>query len=249
MFTTFAINFIWVFAAALLGFAISAVFAGIFHLPRSVYLIVYLTLAGPFLYAFARWSNLSFGDLLRNNWIWGLVMAALVGAFTVRNVLSQPASPHSQGLSLVVDIAWLGVVYGALDALLLSVMPVLATFQAFTALGWTQTLAGKLLVGAIALIVSLLVTVAYHLGYPEYRAAGGVRGPSIGNGVISLGYLLTNNPIAAVFSHIAMHIAGVLHGPTTVMQLPPHYEKALIRTVPLQKTKTKRCAMPSPISP
>jgi len=79
------------------------------------------------------------------------------------------------------------------------------------------------LVGAIALIVSLLVTVAYHLGYPEYRAAGGVAGPSIGNGVISLGYLLTNNPIAAVFSHIAMHIAGVLHGPSTVMQLPPHY--------------------------
>ena len=40
---------------------------------------------------------------------------------------------------------------------------------------------------------------------------------------MSLGYILTNNPIAAVFSHIAMHIAGVLQGPATVMQLPPHY--------------------------
>jgi hypothetical protein len=40
---------------------------------------------------------------------------------------------------------------------------------------------------------------------------------------MSLGYLLTNNPITAVFSHIAMHVAGVLHGPATVAQLPPHY--------------------------
>jgi hypothetical protein len=121
------------------------------------------------------------------------------------------------------DIAWLGVVYGALDALFLSVLPVLAAWQAFSAIGWTQTLAGKVLVGAIALIASLLVTVIYHLGYPEYRVQGGVMGPSIGNGVMSLGYILTNNPISAVFSHIAMHIAGVFQGPATVMQLPPHY--------------------------
>jgi hypothetical protein len=166
---------------------------------------------------------LSVGSLIRNNWIWGLVGAVLIGAFTVRNVLSQPASPHSQGLSLVFDIAWLGVVYGALDALFLSVLPVLATWQAFSALGWTSTLPGKILVGAIALIASLLVTVAYHLGYPEYRASNGIMGPSIGNGVMTFGYILTNNPITAVFSHIAMHIAGVLHGSATVIQLPPHY--------------------------
>ena len=79
------------------------------------------------------------------------------------------------------------------------------------------------LFGAIALIASLLVTTAYHLGYPEYRSANGVMGPSIGNGVMSFGYILTNNPISAVFSHIAMHIAGVFQGPASVMQLPPHY--------------------------
>jgi hypothetical protein len=219
----FVLNFGWILAAALLGFAISAVFAGRFHLPRSIYLVAYLVLAAPFLYGFARWSNLSIGSFLRHNWIWGLVAAVLIGAFTIRNILSQPASPHAQGLSLPFDILWLGVVYGTLDALFLSVLPVLATWQAFSALGWTHTLGGKVLVGAVALIASLLVTVAYHFGYPEYRASGGVMGPSIGNGVISIGYILTNNPIASVFSHIAMHIAGVLQGPATVMQLPPHY--------------------------
>ncbi len=219
----FALNVAWIFAAALLGFAIAAVFAGLLRLPRSIYLAVYLVLVVPFLYAFVRWSNLSIGELVRHNWGWGLLAAVVMGAFVVRNVLTQPVSAHAQGLPLALDIAWLGVVYGALDALFLSVLPVLATWQAFSALGWTGTLVGKIGVGAIALLASLLVTVAYHLGYPEYRATGGVMGPSIGNGVMSFGYILTNNPIAAVFSHIAMHVAGVLQGPATVLQLPPHY--------------------------
>jgi hypothetical protein len=219
----FALNFGWVFAAAVLGFAVAAVFAGMFRLPRNIYLIAYLVLVSPFLYAFMRWSNLSIIELLRHNWIWGLVAAVLVGAFTVRNVLSQPASASSEGLSLAFDVIWLGIVYGTLDALFLSVLPVMATWQAFSTFGWTHSLLGKVLVGVIGLIASLLVTVVYHLGYPEYRVAGGVMGPSIGNTVISLGYILANNPIAAVFSHIGMHIAGVLHGPASVMQLPPHY--------------------------
>jgi hypothetical protein len=41
---------------------------------------------------------------------------------------------------------------------------------------------------------------------------------------MTLGYLLTTNPLAAMLSHIAMHIAGVFHGPASVTQLPPHYQ-------------------------
>lgn len=214
---------LWVPAAALLGFAISAVLSGVFHLPRSIYLIPYGVLVSLFFYAFIRWSNQSIINLIRHNWYWGLIGAIIFGAFTVRNILSQPASARAEGLSLGFDLLWIGVVYGLIDALLLSVLPVLATWQGFSALGWTTSLPGKILVGAIAIIASLIVTVAYHLGYPEYRVPGGLFGPILGNGAMTLGYVLTNNPIAAVFSHIAMHIAGVLQGPATVIQLPPHY--------------------------
>jgi hypothetical protein len=216
-------NFGWVFAAAVLGFAVSALFAGALRLPRGIYLVTYLVVVAPFLYAFVRWSHINLIELLCHDWIWGLVAAVVFGAFVVRNVFSQPASASSQGASLVFDVLWLGVVYGTLDALFLSVLPVLATWQALSGFGWTQGLGGKLVVGIIALTASLVVTVSYHLGYPEYRIAGGIAGPTIGNTVMSLGYLLANNPIAAVFSHIAMHVAGVLHGPATVIQLPPHY--------------------------
>ena len=76
--------------------------------------------------------------------------------------------------------------------------------------------------GALAIAASLLVTAAYHLGYPEFRGTK-VLAPIIGNGVLSLTYTLTTNPISAVAGHIAMHIAAVLHGLETTVQLPPHY--------------------------
>jgi hypothetical protein len=122
----------------------------------------------------------------------------------------------------VFDLLWLGLVYGLLDALLLSVLPVYAVWQAFTELGWTGSWSKRLVVGGAALVASLLVTVFYHWGYPEFRG-GQVIAPMLGNGVLSLAYLLTTNPLAAVFSHIAMHVAAVLHGLNTAIQLPPHY--------------------------
>lgn len=214
---------LWIPAAALLGFAVAEVFAGLLHLPRGIYLIPYVASVSLFVYVFFRWSGLSPVELLRHNWIWGVVGGVLVGAFVVRNIYSQPASPRAEGLPLAFDLLWSGVVYGLIDALLLSVLPVLATWQAFSILGWTAHWPGKIAVGVIAFVASLFITVCYHLGYPEYRAQGGVVGPTIGNGIMTLGYLVTNNPLAAILSHIAMHVAGVLHGPASVVQLPPHY--------------------------
>ncbi len=216
-------HLLWVAAAAVLGFAIAEIFAGLLHLPRSIYLIPYVGLVALFTYAFVRWSHISVLDVLGHNWVWGVVGAVLVGAFTVLNILSQPSSARSEGLTLVFELLWVGVVYGLVDALLLSVLPVLATWQAFSSLGWTPHWWGRIAASLAAIILSLVVTEAYHLGYPECRVAGGLVGPTIGNAAMTLGYVLSGNPAAAMFSHMAMHIAGVLQGPASVLQLPPHY--------------------------
>jgi len=216
------IYLLWIAGGGVLGFAIAAVFAGLLRLPRALFLIPYVVLVSAFLYSYARWSEVDIQDLIVRHWPWGVVGAAIFGAFVVRNVLSQPAFPRPQGLELAFDLVWFGVVYGTLDALLLSIMPVLATWQAFSGLGWTGTWPGRLAVGAVAIAASLLVTAAYHLGYPEFHGPT-VGAPVLGNGVMSLGYLLTTNPIAAIFSHIAMHVSAVLHGLETTAQLPPHY--------------------------
>jgi hypothetical protein len=215
-------HLLWIVGAALLGFFIPAVGAGVLRLARPVLLIPYLAVVGPYLYAYVRWSGMNPAQQLHQHWGWGLLGAAVFGAFMVNNVLSQPSSARSQDWRLAVDLVWLGGVYGVLDALLLSVMPVLAAWQALSRLGWTSTWGGRIGAGAVALVASVVVTVAYHLGYPEYRGPT-IAGPITGNAMGSLAQLTTANPLAAVGSHVAMHVTAVLHGPATTMQLPPHY--------------------------
>ncbi len=216
----------WNLGAGVVGFSISFFFSGWRRLSRRLYMIPYIGLSGLFLYAFTSWSNVDFTRLLLNNWHWGFAAAMLLGVWMVKNILSQPASKRTTGFTLLFDLLWLGVAYGLTDALLLSVLPVLATWQAFALLGWTSTWLGKIIVGLLTVIASIAVTVVYHLGYTEYRE-GKVIGPVIGNTAMTLGYVLTGNPLAAILSHIIMHIAGVLRGPASVIQLPPHYHKEI----------------------
>jgi hypothetical protein len=174
------------------------------------------------LYSYVRWSGIDVMERFRHHWGRGLIGAALVGTFLIWSVLKQPASAHTQGLALAFDLLWLGVVYGLVDGLLLSVLPVLATWQALSLLGWTERWPGRIAAGALALAASLFVTAVYHLGYPEFRGPQ-IISPMIGVGTMSLAYLISSNPLAAVLSHIAMHIAAVLQGADSVIQLPPHY--------------------------
>jgi hypothetical protein len=68
----------------------------------------------------------------------------------------------------------------------------------------------------------MVVTVAYHAGFAEFQGAD-MNQPVIGNTINTLAYVLANNPIASLISHITMHTAAVFHGAETTVQLPPHY--------------------------
>lgn len=213
---------LWVLGAALLSWACAAFFAGVLHWPRPLFLVPYVLLAGGFLLAWLRWGGVDWRHELTHNWGWGLLAALVVGAFVVRNVLQQPRTPMPQGMDLVFTLLWLGLVYGLVDGLLLSVLPIAATWQACTRLGWTEPWPGRMATGGLALLASLVVTVAYHLGYPEFQGLA-VLGPVVGVGVMSIAYLFSRCPLAPVLSHIAMHVAAVLYGLATAIQLPPHY--------------------------
>jgi uncharacterized membrane protein YedE/YeeE len=68
----------------------------------------------------------------------GLVGAAVAGAILARLSHHQPRGPRPQGWRLAATLAWEGVVYGSTEGLLLSVLPVLVTWQAFATHGWTS---------------------------------------------------------------------------------------------------------------
>ena len=70
------------------------------------------------------------------------------------------------------------------------------------------------------------MTLTYHVGYAEFRNRS-VGLVLVGNSLITLAYLLSTNPLGAILSHTAMHVAAVIQGPETTIQLPPHRELAV----------------------
>jgi hypothetical protein len=213
---------LWIFGTAAFGFLVSAVFAGMLQWLRAWFLVPYIAGGTALVYAYVSWSRVDVLGGIRRHWTWALLGAALAGVFVVNNVLAQPASPAPTGLELAGALLWFGLVYGTIDALLLTILPMLAAWQALSLLGWTSSWPGRVGSGAIALAASLFVATVYHVGFPEYRD-GGLLAPVIGNGVMSLASLLTMSPLRAILAHVAMHIAAVLHGMETTVQLPPHY--------------------------
>jgi hypothetical protein len=213
---------LWILYASILGFAVAAIFAGLLKLPRNIYLLIYIPLVAVLFALFITSNKINISEALFHNWYWGLVGAVIAGAFMIKNVYSQPSSQRSTGLELVVDIVWPGLTYGLIDTLLLSVLPILAVKLALTDPVWTENWYGKIGFGAIGLLASFLVTTAYHLGYPEFRGKK-VIWPNVGNGVLSLIFILTMNPLAAILPHMAMHVAAMIHGKDTTGQVPPHY--------------------------
>jgi hypothetical protein len=158
---------------------------------------------------------------IRYRWLLGIGGAFVLSVVLVSGVVQQPASSRPHGVELVFTLVWVGGVYGSLDALLLTVVPVLASHQMFERLDRHHHWSGKGIRAVTALGASVFVTAAYHWGYPEFRGPEVVQ-PIIGNAIITLGYLLTTNPTTPVVAHIAMHVAAVLHGMETTVQLPPH---------------------------
>jgi hypothetical protein len=215
-------SIVWILSASFIGFGVASIFAGLLKLPRNLYLLVYIPVVAALFALFIVINKISLIEILSHNWYWGIIGALLAGAFVIKNVYSQPSSKMSKGLALFTDITWPGLVYGLMDALLLSVLPVLAVNIALTNPVWTQNWLGKICLGFIGLLASFFVTTAYHLGYPEFRGKK-VLWPNIGNGVLSLAFILTMNPLAAILPHMAMHVAAMIHGKETTGQVPPHY--------------------------
>ena len=216
-------SIIWILSASFLGFVVASIFAGVLKMPRNIYLLVYIPVVAALFILFVISNKIKMNEILLHNWFWGVIGAILAGAFVIKNVYSQPSSKRSTGLALVTDITWPGLVYGLMDSLLLSVIPVLAVMIAFTDPFWTQNWFGKICLGLFGLLASFFVTTAYHLGYPEFRGKK-VLWPNIGNGVLSLAFIITMNPLAAILPHMAMHVAAMIHGKETTGQVPPHYK-------------------------
>jgi hypothetical protein len=118
---------------------------------RTPYIAALALLTGGLTVGYLAWSDTSLTGFATNHWGWGLVGAAVAGAILAVLSRHQPGGPRSQGWRLAATLAWEGVVYGITEGLLLSVLPVLVTWQAFVAHGWTSGIGRALVAGIVAM--------------------------------------------------------------------------------------------------
>ena len=212
----------WIAAGLAGGFLVPFVLADRLNTPEDLYYGIYGSLVVGFLAAWVRATELPWREAVGRHWRPAVLLGALCGAVLAFVVLRQDATGRPEGTALVGAVVWRGIFYGAIDGLLLSSFPILATFAAFKGSRLERRgRSGKVAVGIVALLASLLMAAVYHVGYSDFRSSK-VRAPVAGDVVWSLPTLLTLNPIGAPLAHAAMHTTAVLHSYHTDLFLPPH---------------------------
>jgi hypothetical protein len=92
------------------------------------------------------------------------------------------------------------------------------------------------------MLASLAVIVIHHLGYRGFHNRAALVPVMVGCGLLSLAYLLTASPLAAVGGHIILHTALTLRG----TEMPP-YATGGTHIVPLgHQRPTAKTAAPVP---
>jgi hypothetical protein len=212
----------WLVGGAAVTFVVSWLGTTVIGLHHDVFYLVYFTAALGYIGWFAARSRLATGELLRRNLWWSLGIGALVAAAAVRQVMDQVGTSHPKGGFFVFELVWRGVVYGTVDALTLVVFPTLVAYLVLR--GNRKGLPRKAAFAGLVLLLSLLVSASYHLGYSTYRGSEMTK-PLTGTALMTVPALLTGNPLGAVVAHASVHTSAVVHqyygGDGTNHYLPP----------------------------
>lgn len=211
---------LWLGGGMLLFFVVPFVGTDVLGLQPDLYYLIYFTIAVAWFAVFVSAHAAELRDLWRPHLGLSLAVGAVAGAALVAMVLNQTATEHPGGWRFAFEILWRGPVYGSVDALTLFVFPAAVAYLLMH--GNREGARRKAGFAGLALLLSLLVSTSYHLGYPEYRDAD-LRSPLIGTIVANVPTALTGNPLGAVVTHSMVHTAAVVHqhdGGSTQM-LPP----------------------------
>jgi hypothetical protein len=209
----------WFVLGSIVAFGIPYAGVSLLDVQHDLYYGAYFAITLAMLATYVRSEHVDLHALFTRNWIWSLAAGVPVAAFVMWNVFrTDEATARPHGAYLAFEILWRGVGYGTIDALLLTVFPCVVAYSMLH--GRLTTVSRRARYIAIAVPMILVITAAYHLGYPQYRQDG-VAKPEVGNTLISIPMLATANPIGSIGAHVAMHVTAVTHSYETTIFLPP----------------------------
>jgi hypothetical protein len=210
-------SILWLVAIIAGSFLVSWLVGTRWQIRRGPYIAV-LGIATLMLTAgYLLWIGLDIGTVLATSWAQGIVAGIAAGAILGVALRRMPATLHRHGTEEGVAVGWEGVVYGVSEGVLLSALPAFAAWQLVHALGWSGA-AGTVGVWLVALTASVVVIVAHHLGYWDYRNRRGMVPAVVACGLLTVAFLLTGSVVAPIVGHVVIHGVAIMRG----VELPPH---------------------------
>jgi hypothetical protein len=208
----------WYAFGAVAAFLLPFAFSSVLDLNHDFYYSLYFAGASLLLIGYVSATGVDMVDLFKRSWRWSLLLGLLAAAFVVFNVLSRDSTARPDGAYFAFTIVWRGVLYGAIDALLLTAFPAAVAYALMNSR--VDTVARRAGYAILTLVLVMVITATYHLGYEQFREDG-IGPPEIGNSIISLPAVLTTNPLGSVIAHASMHVAADVHAYETEVFLPP----------------------------
>lgn len=206
----------------LFSFCVPFLLADLLQLPRDLYYGLYGASVIGLCAGWMRDTGQSLGPMVTRRLGWALGLGLSAAAVCVLLVLgTEDATAHPGGVAFIGAVVWRGLVYGAVDGLLLTAFPILVVLAAFSRSHLRRRRGGRAAIAALALVASLLMTATYHLGYSDFRSEK-VRKPMAGDLIWAAPVLATANPLGAPIAHAALHVTAVTHSYDTEVFLPPH---------------------------
>ena len=210
------------------AFLVTWVFTDLLEIRRTAYVAILTFVVAALSLGYLAWSGTAWRDLVVDGWAWALLAGILAAGVMIPLVRRLPVHERAHGVAFGEVLAWEGFVYGVAEGVLLATLPVLAVWHAAVDLGWTETSMASVGAGVLAIAGSLLVIVVHHLGYVEFRGAGGRRmlvGALAACGVQAIAFLVTGNVLAPIVAHVILHLELLTHGD----ELPPARQERQLR--------------------
>jgi hypothetical protein len=203
-----------------MAFVVPLVFSSYLELQHDVYYLVYFATVVAVLAVYVRTNDINIAEVVSRHWKLSLTLGVASGAFVTWSVFGRIEwTPHPTGAYFAFEILWRGVLYGVVDALLLSAFPGLIAWKLMQ-----RDVAGagrRISYAILTLALVVIITATYHAGYRALRNARGISQPEIGNTIISVPMMASANPLGSVVAHVSMHLAAVTHAYESKDRLPP----------------------------
>ncbi|MFO7571882.1 MAG: hypothetical protein R6W48_04685 [Gaiellaceae bacterium] len=212
----------WLAGGLVFAFVVPFVLADVLGVSRDLYYGLYAVAVVGLFMVWAGETGYDLVAAMKRHWLWAIGLGfAVAGVMAFLVLRTEEATARPDGVELIGAVVWRGLVYGAIDGLLLSAFPILVVFAAMAGSRLNQRFRGKVVIGIVAMLASLTMTAAYHAGYSDFRSDK-MSKPLTGDLMWSIPTLVTLNPVGAPIAHAGMHTTAVLHSYETNTYLPPH---------------------------